>query len=167
MAAARAGLTPQERETVPLFGPQMGVEWHHGLIEKIFVFLLRTGGGVAAEHVSAYSCHSFRIYLACALYAANCPNDRIMAILRWKSEEALLIYARMNDSERTDWIEKAKSMKVASTVTAHLPHVPRTDPEDWVQHMQQSIASGDLGKAARDVDRDLELGCGEPAAATA
>ena len=28
----------------------------------------------------------------------------------------------------------------------------------WVRHMQQSIESGDLGKAAREVDRDLELG---------
>ena len=43
--------------------------------------------------VSNYSDHSFRIYLACALYAAGCPPERIMAILRWKSEEALLIYA--------------------------------------------------------------------------
>ena len=161
-----SGIFTLTRETVPLFGPQMGVEWHHGLLEKIFVFLLRTGGGVAAENVSAYSCHSFRIYLACALYAANCPNDRIMAILRWKSEEALLIYARMNDSERTDWIEKAKRQKVASTVTAHLPHVPRTDPDEWVRHMQKSIASGELGKAAREVDRDLELGCVEPPVAT-
>ena len=87
-----------------------------------------------------------------------------MAILRWKSEEALLIYARMNDTERTDWIEKAKRQKVGSTVTAHLPHVPRIDPDDWVQHMQKSIESGDLGKAAREVDRDLELGRVEPSA---
>ena len=164
MAAAHAGLTPQERATVPLFGPQMGVEWHHGLIERIFVFLLRTGGGVSAADIRAYSCHSFRIYLACALYAANCPNDRIMAILRWKSEEALLIYARMNDTERTDWIEKAKRQKVGSTVAAHLPHVPRIDPDEWVRHMQASIASGDLGKAARDQDRDLEQGLEAPSA---
>ena len=68
----------------------------------------------------------------------------------------------MNDTERTDWIEKAKKQKVGSTVAAHLPHVPRLDPDEWVRHMQESIASGDLGKAARDQDRDLELGLAAP-----
>ena len=58
--------------------------------------------------------HSWRIYLACALYAAGCPNDRIQAILRWKSDEALLIYARLNDSERNDWLSKARSARVDS-----------------------------------------------------
>ena len=41
--------------------------------------------------------HSFRIFLASALYAAGCPQERIMAMLRWKSAEALAIYARLND----------------------------------------------------------------------
>ena len=67
--------------------------------------------------------HSFRIYLACALYAAGCPNDRIQAILRWKSEEALLIYARLNDSERGMWIARARGALVDSRVAAHLPTV--------------------------------------------
>ena len=66
------------------------------------------------------SLHSFRIYLACALYAAGCPNDKICAILRWRSEDALLIYARMNDPERTSWVQQAMRQKVESTTTAHL-----------------------------------------------
>lgn len=80
-----------------------------------------------------------------------------MAILRWKSEEALLIYARMNDHERTSWILKSMDQVVDSTVAAHLP---RLDADAWVAHMQSSIApsiaSGDLGAAARDADRELE-----------
>ena len=72
---------------------------------------------------AAYSLHSFRVYLASALYAAGCPNDRIQAILRWKSEEALLIYARLNDSERTGWVNKAQLADVDSTVAAFLPTV--------------------------------------------
>ena len=69
------------------------MEWHHDLIDRLFKFLLRTACGLSEAEARGYSVHSFRIYLACALYAAGCPNDRIQAILRWKSEDALLIYA--------------------------------------------------------------------------
>ena len=80
-------------------------------------FLLEVGAGLdtaAARH--PYSLHSFRIYLACALYAAGCPNDRIMAILRWRSEEALAIYARMNDAERTGWVLKSLDQRPAGEI---------------------------------------------------
>ena len=61
--------------------------------------------------------------MACALYSAGCPNDRIQAILRWKSEEALLIYARLNDSERDNWVRRAATASVDSIVAAHLPTI--------------------------------------------
>ena len=118
-----AALPEARRAQTPLFGPKVGVEWHHALLTKVFKFLLVFAAGVSAEAAEGYSIHSFRIYLACALYAAGCPNDRIQAILRWKSEEALLIYARLNDSERNDWISKAQAAAVDSTVAAHLPVV--------------------------------------------
>ena len=55
--------------------------------------------------------------------AAGCPNDRIQAILRWKSVEALLIYARLNDDERNMWVGRAQQATVDSRVSAHLPVV--------------------------------------------
>jgi hypothetical protein len=123
------------------------------MVDGLFKKLLREGAGLSEAACAAYSVHSFRIYLACALYAAKCPPERIMAILRWKSEEALLIYARMNDHERTSWVLKSMEEVVDSTVAAHLP---RVDADEWVARMQASIASGDLGAAARDADRELE-----------
>lgn len=77
-----------------------------------------------------------------------------MAILRWKSEEALLIYARLNDTERTEWIVRSMEQVVDSTVAAHLP---RLDADEWAAAMQASLASGDLGSAARAADREREL----------
>ena len=154
LAATAAGLEVAARAKTPLFGPTFGVEWHHDHLDRLFVSLLRSGAGLSAAACEAYSVHSFRIYLACALYAAKCPNERIMAILRWKSEEALLIYARMNDTERTGWILKSMGEVVDSTVAAHLP---RLDADEWVARMRTSIASGELGAAARDVDRGREL----------
>ena len=75
-----------------------------------------------------------------------------MAILRWKSEEALLIYARLNDSERTGWIVQSMTAVVDSTTAAHLP---RLDADQWVAAMRTS-ADG-FAAAASDADRRLEL----------
>ena len=154
LAAARAGMDAAHRGVTPIFGPRCGVEWHHGLLDKIFYFLLEQTGLVPADKLKSYSVHSFRIHLACALYAAGCPNERIMAILRWKSEEALLIYARMNDDERASWVDKAKGQRVNSVVAANLP---RTDADDWIAALRQSVESGSLGKAARDAAKAAEL----------
>jgi hypothetical protein len=118
-----AGVPPQDRKKVPLFGPRPGAEWHHGLLDAVFKFLLIFVCGLSEEEARGFSVHSFRIYLACALYAAKCPNERIQAILRWKSEEALLIYARLNDGERNEWIQRAQNASVDSTVAAHLPQI--------------------------------------------
>jgi hypothetical protein len=153
-AALRAGLTAATAPLTPLFGPTLGVEWHHDLLDRLFVKALREGAGLTEAECACFSVHSFRIYLACALYAAGCPPERIMAILRWKSEEALLIYARMNDIERTAWIITSMDQLVDSTTAANLP---RLDADEWVAHLQTSIAAGALGKAARDADRDIEL----------
>ena len=153
-AALRAGLTAATAPLTPLFGPTLGVEWHHDLLDRLFVKALREGAGLTEAECACFSVHSFRIYLACALYAAGCPPERIMAILRWKSEEALLIYARMNDIERTAWIISSMDQLVDSTTAANLP---RLDADEWVAHLQTSIAAGALGKAARDADRDIEL----------
>ena len=152
--ALRTGLTAATAPITPLFGPTLGVEWHHDLLDRLFVKALREGAGLTEAECACYSMHSFRIYLACALYAAGCPPERIMAILRWKSEEALLIYARMNDIERTTWIISSMDTLVDSMTAANLP---RLDADEWVAHLQTSIAAGALGKAARDADRDIEL----------
>ena len=154
---AQAGLTPADRVTTPLFGPAAGLEWHHSLIEEVFDFLLEVGGGLTtAESRQQYSLHfsiTFRIYLACALYASGVPNDKIMAILRWRSEEALTIYARMNDSERTNYVVASMTARIDSVSTAYLPQL---DPDAVVAAVRASLATGELGRAAKQAD-DGEL----------
>lgn len=147
--AARAGITAASRAATPLFGPAAGTEWHHAQLEAVFDFLLEHGCKLGKLERAAYSLHSFRIFLACALYAAGCPNDKICAILRWRSEDALLIYARMNDPERTAWVDKAMTQQVISTTTAHLP---RIDPDDYVASLLEAVRGGDLTAAATSAD---------------
>jgi hypothetical protein len=138
-----AALPPAARSKTPLFGPSVGKEWHHSLITRVFTFLLIHASGVEPAAAGAYSIHSFRIYLACALYAAGCPNDRIQAILRWKSEEALLIYARLNDSERNAWIAKARAATVDSNVAAHLPTIDGADMAAALMDVQVAAGTDD------------------------
>jgi hypothetical protein len=101
LAAAACGLQGGARSATPLFGPRFGVSWHHYLIDSVVQFLLEHGAGLSSLERAQFSNHSWRIYLACALYAAGCPDDKIMALLRWRSKEALAIYARFNDGERS------------------------------------------------------------------
>ena len=118
-----ARVAPERRYVTPLFGPKPGVEWYHSALDAVFLFLLRVACNLSEEEAKKFSVHSFRIYLATALYAAGCPNDRIQAILRWKSVEALLIYARLNDAERSTWVAKAQQSVIDSRVSVHLPTV--------------------------------------------
>jgi hypothetical protein len=61
--------------------------------------------------------HSFRIYLACALLAAGASHGTIQTMLRWRSDDALKIYARINDFKYAEWLEKASTAKVSSIRT--------------------------------------------------
>ena len=76
-----------------------------------------------------------------------------MAMLRWKSTEALAIYARLNDGVSAEWIEKTFDAVVDSKVAGHLP---RCDADEWVAALQRAADSGELGAAARDADAATE-----------
>jgi hypothetical protein len=142
------------RDATPLFGPECGREWHHSLLDQVFEFLLEHGAGLTALERAKYSVHSFRIYLACSLYAAKCPPERIMAILRWKSKESLLIYARMNDTERSDWVVRGMAHVVDSTTAANLP---RIGCDDLVGDLLAAVDGGGLGAAARAYDTRSDI----------
>ena len=76
--------------------------------------------GLTPEEASKYSMHSWRVYLACALLDAGASNATIQALLRWKSDEALKIYARMNKHTYADHLAKAGQAKVDSVRTTSL-----------------------------------------------
>eukprot|EP00965_Chrysotila_dentata_P063843 2115730-Pleurochrysis_carterae.AAC.2 len=84
-AAARRG------ESLVL-GPSGGM-WTKRKLDDFFkaaVALVTT-----PERANALSIHSFRSYLACALLAAGATPEQIMVMLRWSSEAARALYARI------------------------------------------------------------------------
>ena len=64
-------------------------------LREAFKARLLTAGFAPAE-VEQVSLHSFRVYLACCLLELKRSHDEIKALLRWKSDEAIRVYARLN-----------------------------------------------------------------------
>ena len=83
--------------------------------------MLRDSGAVSTDRLGDYSLHSFCIYLACALLDRGYSEAAIMAALRWKTCEALKIYARMGDAGYADMIETAATATVTSTQCPNIP----------------------------------------------
>ena len=92
----RRNVPSHMRKDVPLFVSPTGSAWTHAALNKVFFKML--SALVGAEKAGRYSIHSFRIYLACALLAAGASNGTIQTMLRWKSEDALRIYARISEA---------------------------------------------------------------------
>lgn len=121
-ALERAAAVPAERrKSTPLFGPSLGAFFTADQVDSAFVLLLRSGCGLSAEACDAYSVHSFRIFAACALLQAGCPNWLIKRMLRWRGDASLEIYARVSDDEWSKWLEAAMSATVDASVVPRLP----------------------------------------------
>jgi len=75
----------------------------------------------SSESAKLYTWHSFRSYLATALYAANVKPDTIQAMLRWQTEESLRAYRRLSRQMTTKHLESAAMAVVSSVQTANVP----------------------------------------------
>jgi hypothetical protein len=113
-------LSGLERRDHPLFCNALRLPVHHSQADKRFREALAACGVPPAE-LGKYSMHSWRIYLACALLAKGASHSQIMSMLRWRSDEALKIYARMNDAEYGTWLDVASAADISSIRTANLP----------------------------------------------
>ena len=85
--------------------------------------LLTCGANVPESELSDYSVHSFRIYAACALLAANCPRWMIKRLLRWRRDDSLEIYARVNNEDWATWTSKLLDVTVQSTIASRLTYM--------------------------------------------
>ena len=118
-----AQIPPEQRATTPLFGPAPGEEFTHAQLDSALQLLLVEGAGVLEGDLHNYSVHSFRIFAACALLAAGAPRWLIKRMLRWRGDESLEIYARVNDSEWADWTQKMVNVAVDSTIASRLTYM--------------------------------------------
>ena len=70
------------------------------------------------QRLAQLSVHSFRVYCACALMAAGATPEQVMLLLRWSSESARKLYARVADSTQVGLLESAAEAAI-DTVRTH------------------------------------------------
>jgi hypothetical protein len=88
VAAART-----RRKEMPLVLSPDGRSWAKAELAKFFDGLIRLV--CTEERAKQLSVHSFRVWLACALLAAGATPEQIMLMVRWSSEAARKLYARL------------------------------------------------------------------------
>ena len=100
--------------------------------------------GTPSDQLSKYSMHSWRIYLACALLAKGASHSQIMSMLRWRSDEALKIYARMNDFEYATWLDSAGDANISSIRAANLPPLISPEQAEETREWLGSVLGADV-----------------------
>ena len=122
------------RSDVPLFSDEKGQPFSKRQIATSFNAMLRLV--VPASDLKKFSFHGYRIYVACALDAAQCPPDKINRILRWISDESLRTYVRDGEQIYTKWLDKARLSVINTVQVLNLPSLavladcPVSDEED-------------------------------------
>ena len=92
----------------------------HGELRKLIAALF---GERAAK---AYSWHSIRIGLACALHAAGCPDPVIQLVCRWANPASLKVYRQVG-IERNVWTERAQHTGFDATRVNNIPVFDNND----------------------------------------
>ena len=121
-------IPPAEKELTPVFVNFENKAWKGDALARIFHDIL-IAVGLTEEQASKLSMHSWRIYLACALLDAGASDATIQMMLRWRSTEALRIYARMNDATYSKWLSQASAATVSSTRTTTAAELAREAEE--------------------------------------
>ena len=116
-------MDPAKRASTPLFGPSPGEEFTYHQLDTALQLMLTHGARVPESELEHYSVHSFRIFAACALLSAGCPRWLIKRLLRWRGDESLEIYARVNNAEWAKWTSKLLDVKVESSTAARLTYM--------------------------------------------
>ena len=112
-----------ERATTPLFGPTPGEEFTHAQLDSALKLMLSEGASVPAAELSNYSVHSFRIFAACALLAADAPRWLIQRMLRWRGDDSLELYARVNNDVWAEYSAKMVEVTVESQIASRLDYM--------------------------------------------
>ena len=119
-----SGIGSADRQAVPVFcGWQARTGGHSGMLRKAAVDARFKAGmeAIAPDSSHTYSVHSFRIYLCTALAAAGASDTRIQAMLRWASEDALLLYKRGDEHEYASWVHVAGQTSFTTIRSQNLP----------------------------------------------
>ena len=127
------------RGSTPLFTTDDGKAFTGYFLDRLLRLMLTLI--VGATEATKYSWHSFRIFLACALMASGATSAQIQAMCRWRSDEALAIYARTNRSAYCAMLKRALYANIDSIRTSNLPDI---DEEDIIRDVLAASTHDEL-----------------------
>ena len=127
-------LDADSRDNTPMFSPDGRVPFIAGHMDKMLKAMLTACTEVGAASATKYSWHSARIYLACSLLASGASHAQIQALCRWRSDEALAIYARLNRTEYAKLLRRALVADVNSVRTNQIPDIDEEDVYRAILH---------------------------------
>jgi hypothetical protein len=133
---------------------------------------------LSADFFRTLSMHSWRIYLACALLAQGASSEQILSMLRWRSDEALRIYARLNDTTYATWLDAAADATIDSIRTSNIAPLAEAAAAEqqrrWLREAAMASADSELFDPSKtpahthdDLFAELQSGGGALAAAAA
>ena len=139
---------PSQRETTPLFGDESGRPFTYSILHAELRKLLAALFGERAA--TAFSWHSFRIGLACALHAADCPDAVIQLICRWANPASLKVYRQVGMEKNVYWTERAQHVVFDATRVNNIPVLDRDDA------MRRNVEAFDGTLTETPTRRDVE-----------
>jgi len=149
------------RSTWAAFSPDGGeMPWATKTLQQRYAELLVLA--IGEVEAAQRSWHALRVTAATALNTGKRPDGAIQCVVRWKTLEAMRLYAKMDRSQYADLVDEITTIPIDITKAATNP---ATDVHDIVDVLDESLEwlSMDESKAAAA----LLDGVKEPAAASA
>ena len=135
---AKVPVAPEDREHTPLFVDDRGEAISASVADSVLYQLMVIVFGEAVAKTLSW--HAFRVRLACALLATEHGRPLIQALVRWKSDEALDIYARIEPADACRALEKAALAELHSSASRNLPFA--IDADDLIAHVRALADAG-------------------------
>ena len=135
-----------DRAKEPLVLGPGGKMWTKAQLDKLFKALFSLV--VSEQRLAQLTVHSFRVYLACALLAAGATPEQVMQLLRWSSDSARKLYARIADTTQAGLIDSAADAAVdtirSHTLTAAASAPPPASPAETAAQLRaQTLETGE------------------------
>ena len=147
---------PEQRGSWAAFSPDGGRRpFAASTLQSKFMEALKVA--IGPEEAARRSYHALRVTAATALNTRKRPDGAIQCVLRWKTLDAMRLYAKMNRTNYADIVDEITTTRIEVTRVADLPAL---EPCDEVAALEKTLA--DLTLDEREVAAVLLDGKGQP-----
>ena len=132
------------RQSTPMFALEGDVSLDHGRAD--YLFAKWTSAALGDVIAATLSLHSGRVWLACALLACKKGNPTTQALVRWKTDTSIKIYARLEPEDYVRHLLDAIDAKVTAALVAQLPPI---DNDNGIARVQRDLQRAERTTARR------------------